>query len=68
MTNRSYQLQLGGDRLEDVTETTASAIGTGGVVVEANLHFDATGMGKLAAIKGLQAIIEYITRDTYPPV
>lgn len=68
MTNRFYQLTLGKDRPEDVTEAGSSSIGAGGVVVEVALHYDATGMSKSEAVKSLQGAIEYIIRDTYPPV
>jgi len=68
MTNRFYQVQLGQDRPEQVTEAGSAAIGTGGVVVEVSVHYDATGMSKLQVLQSLQGILEYIARDTYPPV
>lgn len=68
MTNRFYQMQLGQDRPEQVVEAGSAAVGTGGVTVEVSVHFDATGMDRLAVLNALRGIEEYIVRDTYPPV
>lgn len=67
MTNRFYQTTLGGTNVEDVTEAGASGLASGGVVVEVGVHYDGTGMNKLQVLQQLEAIRDYIVRDTYPP-
>lgn len=36
--------------------------------IEVRLTYDATGMNKVEALRGLQALMDYITKDNWPPV
>ena len=65
MADRFYQVQIGGDMHNDVTEAGAS---TPAVPVELRVTYDATGANKVQILKALEAIQQYITQDTWPPV
>lgn len=65
MTDRYYAAAFGttspGQVVEGAAATPASPF-------EFRLTYDATGMTKHDAVKGLRAIQYFITRDTWPPV
>lgn len=65
MADRYYQVNMGGDMHNDVTEAGASA---GAVPFEFRATYDATGNSKVNALKALDAIKQYIIADTWPPV
>jgi precorrin-2 methylase len=64
MAVRFYGVDLGGSRPEEVTEqaTTTSKY------VDVQVVYDATGNAKSFTLQALQAVMEYIVRDTWPPV
>lgn len=65
MADRFYQVAVGGDMHNDVVEAGSTSAGS---PVEVRVTYDATGMNKTQAIKALEAVIQYITQDTFPPV
>lgn len=65
MADRYYAVNLGGDTAQDVTEGAAA---TPAAFVDVRVTYDATGNSKLEAIKALNAAIQYITQDNWPPV
>lgn len=65
MADRYYQVGIGGNMKEDVTEAGASSAG---VPFELRITYDATGANKMQALKALSAMTDYITQDTWPPV
>lgn len=64
MADRYYNVALGGDMKEDVAEGAADT----SAFVAVRITYDATGANKLQALKALDAVREYITQDTFPPV
>lgn len=64
MADRYYNVALGGDMKENVAEGAADT----SQFVAVRITYDATGANKMQAIKALQAAIEYITQDNFPPV
>lgn len=64
MTDRFYQVPLGGDLAQDVTKGTSA---TPAAFVDARVTIDATGASKEATVKALGAIIYYILQDSWPP-
>lgn len=66
MTVRYYRVELGGDDITNVTEAASSSISVG--TTEVGIDFDAAGMNKMLALKAIEAIRQYILRDTFPPV
>lgn len=65
MSNRFYTAVLGANGALEVTEGAADV---GASPFSFRLTYDATGMTKHDAIKGIKAIQFYITQDTWPPV
>jgi hypothetical protein len=65
MADRFYQVALGGDMVNDVTEAGAT---NPAAVVEIRVTYDAIGMNRMQAIKGIEACVQYINQDTFPPV
>lgn len=65
MADRYYQAQIGADMPGDVVEAGASSAG---VPIELRVTYDATGASKTQILKALDAIKQYITTDTWPPV
>lgn len=65
MADRFYQVQIGGDMPGDVTEAAATSAG---VPVELRVTYDATGANKVQILKAIDALKQYITTDTWPPV
>jgi len=63
MANRYYQVPLGGDTKEDVTEAGSSSLAW----VELAITYDASGNSKMLAIKALDAIKAYLVADAWPP-
>lgn len=64
MATRYYGAAIGADTNFDVTE----AASTTSLAVELVVTYDATGANKVEVLKALDAIRQYIVRDTYPPV
>lgn len=64
MATRYYGVNVGGDMPTDVSEAGS----TTSRPVELVLTYDATGMNKMQALKALEAIQNYISQDTWPPV
>lgn len=65
MADRFYQVPIGGDMHNDVTEAAATSAG---VPVELRVTYDATGANKVQILKALEAIKQYIAADTFPPI
>lgn len=65
MADRYYIVAVGGDMHNDVTEGGAA---TPASPFEFRMTYDATGVNKVQAIKALEAIVQYVTQDTFPPV
>lgn len=63
MTNRYYGIAMGGNMASAVTEASS----TTSKDIELAVAFDATGMDKKTTILAVQAIIDYIEQDTWPP-
>ena len=64
MADRFYNVALGGDMKENVAEGAADT----SAFVAVRITYDATGANKLQALKALDAVRDYITQDTFPPV
>lgn len=64
MADRWYNVPLGGDMKEDVSEGAADTSQFVGV----RITYDATGNSKLQALKALDAVRDYITQDNWAPV
>lgn len=64
MASRYYGVDIGGDMPTDVTEAGSTTSKN----IELVVVYDATGMNKLAVLMALQALENYITQDTWPPV
>lgn len=64
MADRWYNIPLGGDLAQNVTEGAADTSQFVGVRVT----YDAAGASKEQAVKALNATIMYILQDTWPPV
>jgi hypothetical protein len=66
MADRFYtQPAFGDDRISSVVEGAAA---TPGNPIDVRVTYDATNASKLRTIRFLENIIEYITRDAWPPV
>ncbi len=65
MADRFYQVAVGGDMRTDVVEAGSTSAGS---PHEFRWTYDATGANKMQALKALDAIKQYITTDTAPPV
>lgn len=65
MADRFYQGLVGSDMSNKVTESAASVPAA---PFEFRMTYDATGVNKLQALKALDAMRDYITQDTFPPV
>lgn len=64
MADRWYNVPLGGDLPENVTEGAADTAQYTAVRVT----YDATGNNKLELVKALNAVIGYVLQDNWPPV
>lgn len=64
MAERYFNVALGGSMKGDVTEASSDSTGFACFRVT----YDATGNSKLQALKALEAIEQYLTTDTWPPV
>jgi hypothetical protein len=64
MADRYFNVPLGGGMKTDVTEAGSDSTGFACFRVT----YDATGNSKLQALKALEAIEQYLTTDTWPPV
>ena len=63
MANRYWSGEFGVTKA-DVAETGTT---TAGADVEVRITYDATNNGKQAALMALEAIVQRITEDTWPP-
>lgn len=63
MANRYWSGEFGVTKV-DVAETGTT---TAGADVEVRITYDATNNGKQAALMALEAIVQRITEDTWPP-
>lgn len=64
MADRWFNVPLGGDLAENVTEGATDTA----QFLAVRVTYDATGNSKLEAIKCLDAARMYILQDTWPPV
>lgn len=64
MTTRYYGVDIGATMPNQVTEASSTTSKN----IEVAVVYDATGMDKQKAINALQAVINYIETDTWPPV
>lgn len=64
MTDRWYNVALGGDLPQDVTEGASDTAAFAAV----RLTYDATYASKEQALKALEAVKGYILQDSWPPV
>lgn len=65
MTDRFYIAAVGAGMPPSVTEGAAA---TPASPFEFRMTYDATGVNKVQALRALEAIKNYITTDTFPPV
>lgn len=63
MTERWYNVALGGDLAENVAEGAADT----SQYVAVRCTYDASGNSKTETVKALQAVIYYILQDSWPP-
>lgn len=63
MATRYYGVAFGGDIVTDVTEAGSTTSQS----VELAVVYDATNNSKLATLKAIEAIRQYILRDSWPP-
>lgn len=63
MTERYYNIDLGGDLPENVAEGAADT----SLFVAVRVTYDATGATKEQLVKALEAVQLYVLQDTYPP-
>lgn len=63
MADRWYNIPLGGDLPENVTEGAADTAGFAAV----RITYDATGASKEQALKALDAVKGYVLQDSWPP-
>lgn len=63
MADRYYQVPLGGDSKENVTEAGSSSLAW----VEVAVTYDATGNSKMQFLKALEAVKQYVLSDAWPP-
>ena len=64
MADRFYYLEFGGDAVDDVTEAGTDSAGAD---VSLRVTYDATNNSKMATLKALDAIRQYLLRDDWPP-
>lgn len=64
MATRYYGVNIGGDMVDDVSEAGSTTSRS----VELAVVYDATGANKVQVLKAIEAIMQYIIQDTYPPV
>lgn len=63
MATRYFGVNIGGTMPGDVSEAGSTTSRT----VELVVVYDATGANKVTVLNALEAIKNYIVRDTYPP-
>lgn len=63
MATRYYQAGLGAETKEEVVEAGSSSL----VCVEVQVVYDLTGNSKLATLKAIEAVKQYIIADNWPP-
>ncbi len=64
MADRYYNVPLGGGMVGDVTEGASDT----SAYACFRVTYDATNNSKMEALKAVSAIMDYITKDTWPPV
>ena len=64
MATRYYGVNVGGDMPTDVVESGSTTSRT----VELAVVYDATGANKMIVLNALEAIMNYIVTDNWPPV
>lgn len=64
MADRYFYLEFGQDAIEDVTEAGSDSAGAD---VSLRITYDATNNSKMLALKAVDAIRQYLLRDTWPP-
>ena len=65
MADRFYSVPIDGTAAANVTE---SATATPGAFVDVRITYDATGNSKFNAIKAVEAVVQALTQDTWPPL
>lgn len=65
MADRYYSANPGSGMSTDVTETATS---TAGARFEFRVTYDAASVDKTTTVKALEAIMQTVIKDTFPPV